>query len=229
MKSTLTSFLFIVFVNFSFTQQMNVAVSSELETQDYNAATVKVGNHYIRYRQMGSSDHLMHGFGWNKTRLGLEVMLIDSNMVELKRKPLSNGDRVYGPFITDIKKINGKIYIIYHEVQPKNIVGNIMAVEVNPETLEAGSPKIIGQIANTDYKLKLSESLQYSLKYFFMSSPDGKKNLVMLSTGDKRCFISVLDENMNVLWSRCIAPSNPFLSLDYCGNSFTVKTIYAKQ
>jgi len=235
MKSILTFIGFIMLIHCSFAQQLNVTVSNELETKDYSAAIVKCGNHFIRYQPIGSSDHLMHGFGWNNTRLGIEVIQYDSNMVELKRVSFANGDRIYGSMFTDIKKINDKVYIIYHEVQPKNTVGNIMAVEVNPETLETGTPKIIGQIADTDYKLKFSESLQYSLKYFFIGSPDGKKNLVMLTTGDKRCFVSMLDENMNVLWGKVqnVVESGDYefksVGIDNKGNIYVGYKLYGKE
>ncbi|OQP59880.1 hypothetical protein A3860_35810 [Niastella vici] len=202
MKLTLIPLLLLALFNSAFAQQINVTISDELEA-GYGPSTIKAGNHFIRYLPMGSTNHLSYGFGWNKVRLAITVIQHDSNMVMLQNKSLSNGDRVYGPFFTDIRKINGKVYIIYHEVQEKNTIGNVMAVEINPETLEAGTPKIIGAIANTDYKLKFSESLQNSLKYICKPSPDGKRNLLLLTAGgDSKCFISVLDENMNVTWSK---------------------------
>lgn len=201
MKLTLFPLLLLALINSTFAQQINVTISDDVEG-GYGPSTIKAGNHFIRYLPMGSTDHLSYGFGWNKVRLALAVIQHDSNMVALQNKTLSNGDRVYGPFFTDLRKINGKVFIIYHEVQEKNTVGNVMAVEINPETLEPGTPKIIGPITNTDYKLKFSESLQHSLKYICKPSPDGKQNLLLLTTGDNKCFISVFDENMNVKWSK---------------------------
>src|SRR5690242_6686417 len=128
MKLTLLPLLLFTLLNSSFAQQINVTVSNELEG-GYGPGTIKAGNHYIRYFPIGSTNHLSYGFGWNKVRLGITAIQHDSNMVMLQNKPLSNGDRVYGPFFTDIRKINGKVYIIYHEIQEKNTIGNVMAVE----------------------------------------------------------------------------------------------------
>lgn|GEM_PF-5621113 len=235
MKSTLAFLIFFTFFNISFAQQINVTVSKELQAQVSGDGTVKAGNHFIKYRTIGSTNHLSYGFGWNKVRLGIEVVQYDSNMTELQKKSLSDGDRVYGPFFTDIQKINGKVYIIYHEVQEKNTVGNIMAVKIEPETMETEAPKIIGSITATEYKLKFSESLQNSLKYFFVSSPDTKRNVVMLTTGDSRCFISVLDENMNVLWSRLqdLAQFGDYefksVNIDNSGNVYVAYKLYGSK
>jgi hypothetical protein len=217
MRLSLFPLLLITLFNFSYAQQINVSISDELEG-GYGPSTIKAGNHFIRYAPLGSTNHLSYGFGWNKVRLAIAVAQHDSNMVALKTKMLSNGDRVYGPFFTDFKKINNKVYIIYHEVQEKNTIGNVMAAEINPETLEPGSPKIIGAIANTDYKLKFSETLQGSLKYIFNSSPDGKRNLVLLTQRDTKCFISVVDENMHVVWSKLqeISTSNDYAFQSAC-------------
>ncbi len=228
MRLSLFPLLLITLFNFSYAQQINVSISDELEG-GYGPSTIKAGNHFIRYAPLGSTSHLSYGFGWNKVRLAIAVAQHDSNMIAQQTKMLSNGDRVYGPFFTDIKKINNKVYIIYHEVQEKNTIGNVMAVEINPETLEPGTPKIIGAIANTDYKLKFSETLQGSLKYIFNSSPDGKRNLVLLTQGDTKCFISVLDENMHVVWNKLqeISTSNDYGFKSACvDNSGNVYVAY---
>ena len=102
--------LLITFFNHSFAQQINVSISDESDKGSYGPWTIKASNHFIRYAPLGSTNHLSYGFGWNKVRLALTVIQHDSNMVMLQNKPLSNGDRVYGPFFTDIKKIIDKVY-----------------------------------------------------------------------------------------------------------------------
>lgn len=187
---------------FSFSQQLKVTVSNKMDDSASVRNIVRVGDKIIYYNEIGSRDHLHYGFGWNKVRLGIEIVQRDTTGKVQKKVSLSGGDRVYGPIFTAIQKINGQVYFIYHETQEKNTVGNVMAIRINPETLELDSPKIIANIAATDYKLEYSESLQSGLRFQLIPSPDKNKYLLVLHTGDKYFFTSVLDENFNIKWNK---------------------------
>ena len=75
-------------------------------------------------------------------------------MHELKRVDLSGRQGIYYTDLRVLKKINGKLFLIHKTELEKNEVANVMAMEINPETLEVGSLKIISPIATTDSKLK---------------------------------------------------------------------------
>ena len=195
-------FILLVLPFLSFSQQLKTTISEEYKNEGGFWRSVKTETGYIGYYTIGSTDHLSYGFGWNKVRLGIQVVQYDNNMRVIKRHDLSEGKRVYGPFLTDIKLINKKVYIIYHEVQEPNSIGNIMAVEINQETLEAGKPKVIAEVAHTSYNLEFSEDLQNKFKYYIKTSPDKKKNMLVLNTGNELFFVSVMDENLNIIWNR---------------------------
>ena len=202
MKLFIVTLLFCFVTLLSYSQQFKSTISGEFENSKNWVKMIKTENGFIGYDEVGSRDHLMYGFGWNKVRLGLDVVLYDSSMKEVKRASLADKERVFGPFMTDMKKIGNKIYIMYHEIQEKNTIGNIMAMEINPVTLESGKPITIGKVSGSETKLKFSENLQSYFRYFISKSPDNTKNVFLMSDGQHQYFMSVFDENMNNLWNR---------------------------
>lgn len=216
-----------------YSQEITSSVSEnfDLNLSDYSPAKVVSGNSIFFYRENGSRDHLMYGFGWNRVRLGITLVKIQG-INTIKTQAIADDKHIFGPFMTDMKKINGKIFVVYHQVAKKNTFGNVMAAEVDTATLLTGEPKVIADIESTDYKLKFSENLQYSFVHDIESSPDGKKNLVFISGGGNHFFLSVFDENMNILWSKKVELNTKELiaynsfAVDNNGNAYVAYRMY---
>jgi len=202
MKKLLLTLLFVTFILIGYSQTIKSTISDEFRSSINTVNAIKTENGYISYFEIGTKDHLKYGFGWNKVRLAIRIVLYDNSMKEVKMVDLSEGQKIYGPIMTDLRQIGDKIYFIYHEIQEKNTIGNIMAVEINSKTLEVGIPKIIGNVNSTSLKLGFSENLQNEFKYFIVQSPDSKKYSFFMTDGRQQYFMSVLDENCNVLWSK---------------------------
>jgi hypothetical protein len=201
-RRALCAFAMCFSVYFSFAQQFKVSFSDKMDENASNPNVIQVGSKIIFFNEIGSRDHLRYGFGWNKVRLGIEIVQRDTSGAGEKKVALSGGERVYGPIFTALRKINGQVYFIYHETQEKNTMGNVMAIRINPETLELDAPKVIANIAATDYKLEYSESLQNGLKFQLMPSPNKKNHLLVLHTQDKYFFTAVLDADLNIVWNK---------------------------
>lgn len=202
MRTLFNLFMAVTLANCCYAQKINVNVTAPTETKLGSGGMVRAGNHFIGYEYTGNADHLMHGFGWNKTKMGIDVFMYDTSLHLLKKQSLANGERIYAPMFTDMLEHNGKIYLIYSEVQEKNTLGNVMATEINQETLQADAPFVIGQVAGSGFVLKFSESTQYYFRHDIKHSPDKKNLLLSLYGGPGLFFLSVLDENLKIKWTQ---------------------------
>jgi hypothetical protein len=87
------------------------------------------------------------------------------------------------------------------EPAEKNNIGNIMAVEINPLTLETSSPKALAVSKSMGLSLPLMSGVG-AKKVLFKYSPDHKRVLLFVGAGKEQFYLSSLDEQLNVVWGK---------------------------
>lgn len=128
------------------------------------------------------------------------LQLLDQSMQVVKEMPLADGKYVFSPLFYSLKTINDKVFFFYQEDGKKG-PGNIMAIEINPETLTYGTPKLLLPVS-------LTKSFNYgwtrTVVMAFNSSPDQKKSVLLFTTGDEsnEIWMSVVDENLERIWEK---------------------------
>ncbi|SEW26911.1 hypothetical protein SAMN05428988_3808 [Chitinophaga sp. YR573] len=157
------------------------------------------GRGYIGIKK---EDKNVSGMNWNKYRMTVTLIQYDKDLKVTKENKLSGGDNAYSSIIySSLEKIGDKIWFIYVEPAEKNNIGNIMAVEVNPLTLEVSSPKVLAASKSMGLSLPLMNGLA-AKKVLFKYSPDRKKVLLFVGAGKEQFYLSRLDEQLNVVWGK---------------------------
>lgn len=133
-------------------------------------------------------------------RYGQRIRLAqyDKNMNLKKQADLSEKNVVGFYLMSEFKKIGDRYWLIYVEVIDKNSPGGVKAVEINPQTLEPASPKVLvsKEEANrvwTDNPRKPS--------FIVKSSPDGLRTGLYLSTSKNKYFAASFDDALKMTWS----------------------------
>lgn len=176
-------------------QQFHVSIS------DTEPGLFKIALPDGGYVDIRKEDKNVSGMNWNKYRMAVTLIQYDKDMKVIKENKLSGGDNVYSSFYSSLEKIDDKVWFIYVEPAEKNNIGNIMAVEVNPLTLETSPPKTLAASSSMGLSLPLMngmESKNFILKY----SPDRKRVLLLVGAGKEQFYLSCLDEQLNVIWGK---------------------------
>jgi hypothetical protein len=103
-----------------------------------------------------------------------------------------------------IKELNGKTYLIYTDIADDEDGMVKKAAEINTNTLELGSPKLLFQLP---LKMKIGVlnlwNIDQSSNLHIQSSPDKSKILFQYETGTNSSFSTcITDSNLNVLWNK---------------------------
>jgi hypothetical protein len=142
------------------------------------------------------------GINWNKYRMAVTLIQYDKDMKVIKESKLSGGDNVYNSIIySSLEKIGDKIWFIYVQPAEKNNIGNIMAIEINPLTLETSPPKVLAASSSMGLSLPMMSGAAAS-KVLFKYSPDHKRMLLFAGAGKDQFYLSCLDEQLNVVWGK---------------------------
>lgn len=143
------------------------------------------------------------GRNWNKYRTRISLIRHDKNRQVQKIKRLAEGKNIYSAFYSDLKKIGDKFWFIYIEPAEQNNIGNVMAIEINPYTLETGIPKTVASSESVNSSLKLMNGMT-DLHIVSESSPDDKYTFLFIGTGRDDFFLTCLDEGLNSKWAKKI-------------------------
>lgn len=177
-------------------QQFHVSVS-DAKARLSNIAIP--GGGYIGVRK---EEKNVSGMNWNKYRMTVTLIQYDKDMKVIKENKLSGGDNVYNGIIySSLEKIGDKIWFIYVEPAEKNNIGNIMAIEINPLTLETSSPKTLAASSSMGLSLPIMSGADIK-KVFLKYSPDRKRVLLFAGAGKEQFYLSCLDEQLNVIWGK---------------------------
>lgn len=199
-------FLFVLMLTGTrcFAQQLTPHVSETLNLNIDNIRTTvgETGGNIFYFHELGGLGASSLSFGHNMYYFGMELLKLNSQLTTIKTNALAAGKHLYTVSTDALQKINGKIYYVYFDVAPGNTLGNMMAAEVDTATLELGEPKSIANLQDYSVKIKLTERGRYDFEHYFALSADTKKTATIVCPGSGKFFISVADENRNILWSK---------------------------
>jgi hypothetical protein len=177
-------------------QQFHVSIS---DTKANFSNIAAPGGGYIGVKK---EEKNVSGMNWNKYRMTVTLIQYDKDMKVLKENKLSGGDNVYNGIIySSLEKIGDKIWFIYVEPAEKNHIGNIMAIEINPQTLETSLPKTLAASSSIGLSLPIMGGSDIK-KVFLKYSPDRKRVLLFAGAGKEQFYLSCLDEQLNVIWGK---------------------------
>ncbi len=161
-------------------------------TKDYNlplAATELIqidSNKFLHYDEINIKARAY------SHKNGLEVIQLNNKGSIAHKTAIQNGEVITDKTL-DLKKVGNKIFMLYKSLEDQTGNSGIAAVEIDPQTLSAGPPKIIGGTEKADKKLIDRDKIS------LYNSPDQQYNLLFASNENKY-FISVLDKNLVMQW-----------------------------
>ena len=182
---------FLLIPVFPFAQQIKTSLAALQDKKFENNILVRAGNKIIGYEYRGEWENM-----------SVELIQYDTLMNELKRISLSNGKKMYDKDVLILKKVAGKLYFIYQPDADKKGPRNIMSMEVNPETLALSEPKMVAPLSETGKRSNYGErNFNYPVYMIGNSNDETKLGLLFPGAGNS-FYVSVLDENMNIVWTR---------------------------
>ena len=186
--------------------QKFTTVTSEPVTFSPESKVIPYGNQYISMEKSNAILHTSFKFNLYKYKFHYKLYQQDKTMQLVKEVKLNNGDRVYGPFSSTLKKINQKLYFVYFNMDVDTDEGpiHLMAAEVDTVSLGLLPPN---ELMTIDFKESKSRFTWSNIdewdKLFVEQSPDHKNTLVSWSSGiDNLYFYAVLDTNLKPVWSK---------------------------
>ncbi|MFL5730801.1 MAG: hypothetical protein ACJ75J_15035, partial [Cytophagaceae bacterium] len=133
------------------------------------------------------------------TQRTITLLKFDSHSSLVKQIPLAGGEKVFSSYYTDIKKAGGKYWFLYMEAPEGHKIGNIMAREVDPITLEMDQPRILVPATDMEITPKyIYVEPQVQLK----TSPDGKQSAMLISLNLGQVVVIGFDHSMKPLWTK---------------------------
>lgn len=141
------------------------------------------------------------GRNWNKFRQRISLIRYNENGQVQKTANLAESKNIFSIFYIDLKRIGNKFWLVYIEPAERNDIGNVKAMEVNPVTLETGSPITIASSESINSSLKLMFGMS-ELRVVSESSPGELYTFLFIGTGRGDFFISCLDQDLKTVWSK---------------------------
>ncbi len=164
---------------------------------------IKVDDGYLSYE--GEADKKVLG-PWSKiSKLTFNVELIkyDTLMNVVKTNALSSYGIKFGFSPSILQKIGNKYYLVAYEYNEEEETVRIKIGEINQTTLSISNIK---ELVKFNYKnIGVMKAMAYfdKNKLSFATSPDKTKSLIFWQSGMDNSFaFSVVDKEMNVLWSK---------------------------
>ena len=190
MKILLSFILSCLFFSNAFSQAPVFALPANTFFMKEARGFVKVKNGYLGVRK----------YGLDKTnpyqrRLNVSVVNYDDKMVELSENKFSNGEFVYSMFEPQIIK-GDKIWVICGDPGTSWNLGNIKAVEIDPQTYKPGASKIL--VSQED----LRETGQWGFfKVSIKSSPNAKYHCLYFGgENDEKFYMACLNSYFEPVW-----------------------------
>ena len=132
---------------------------------------------------------------------GTMLAKVDGQVKNITTNELEKGKRKFYLYVPALNKINGKPFFMYFAHDNWREVGNLKAAEIDTATLALSNPKIIASTGNLTKKITLTDAQRFTLYHSFITSPNGR-GLTFICKEDGQYLISVIDENLNILWTK---------------------------
>ncbi len=186
----------------TFAQQFKLDDAGILKDSKGESDIIKVTNGFIAI-EYSAKTRLAYTFTLSKLRYDGKLIKYDDKLNIQKQIILSGGERIYGPFIPFLKNINNKTLLFYH--QPSDNENDIIlyASEIDESTLELKTTKKILAINQKNIGVLKAFNLFGNQKLIVNVFPNYQKTIVAWSSGlNNEIYISVMDQNMNLIWSK---------------------------
>jgi len=194
------------FIPLASSAQKFTVTTSEPVTFTPHSQVIRYGNQYISMEQSDPILHTSFKFNLHKYKFHYKLYQQDKSMQLVKEVKLNNGDRVYGPFSSILKKIHQKLYFVYFNIDVDTDEGpiHLMAAEVDTVSLGLLPPTELITIDFKDSKSRFTwGNIDLYDKLYIEQSPDHAHTLVSWSSGiDNLYFYSVLDAGLKPVWSK---------------------------
>ncbi len=154
------------------------------------------------YYSLEAEQKMQFGFTFklHKVRFPIKLMKHDKGLQTLKEISLSNGEKVYGPFLPVLKNFNDKPYLFYYLFSEEDERIKLMAAEIVPSDLSLKTPEELLSIEQKNVGLQQASDLLYNYKFELTPSPDKSRWLALWSSGiNNRFFFAVLDGSLKRL------------------------------
>lgn len=235
MRKLILTLALYLFIAVAYPQSLRVSYSGVNTGLFAGDGDCLAGNKIIRHWKSSTNYSPVNQAGYEKERGEIHLIQFDS-IRTVKESLLFGGEKKVGPLFSALKMVNHQLYVIYHETKEEKALGNVMAVRINPETLEAvDSPRVIAAIAATDLNIAYSAVTRRNIRFEFMTSVDGTKNMLLITADGKNYYVSALDDHMNVIWGQKLT-SKPEGSYEYksccidnAGKVYVAYKIYNKE
>jgi hypothetical protein len=205
----------LVLVSFASKAQTFDIVLTERLKKASSDEIIPIGSNYIQVHPEYNRTMLPYGLGLRTVRAGFTIRKLNSQFDEILARPVSNGEKKYGPSLYQFYEINGILYLVFQELSPDNVLGSIKMARIDTTTLELTGEREIISLEAKKYKetyYSFFQSKQTDAKFMLRSSPDnnymlflcdlvaGKKEL----SDNKKMIAVVFDSNMNLVYDRQI-------------------------
>lgn len=201
-KQSIMKLIYLVFLSIltsnTFGQFTTIPVTSSFFSPIEYVQTDDGGFLEFRLRQVNKAR-----YNTNAMLFSISIIKYNRDMSFVKEEMLPGSDVGFAFGFNRLIKSGSKIFMLTMEKRDddqKAKMSNIIAFEINPQTLVAGEKIVIAQATNIDQKMN---GYYKNIKILFESSPDKKHHgLFIFNNQEKQFYISTLDENMKIGWQK---------------------------
>lgn len=191
--------MLIVFILVSycgFSQQLTSTISDEVDydISDIGPSILQIG-HDVLFANLNNDFRL--GGNIHHYSMALGKINRATNVISINN--LNGGKRIYYYYITPLHTLNNKPYYLYFADAPGTQLGNLMAAEIDTASLTVSNAKTVAEIGGMRNRIKLTEHDRFYLHSNFTTSANGKRSAACFVTEKGKYFVSVIDENLNIL------------------------------
>jgi len=186
----------------TFAQQFKLDDAGILKDSKSDRDIIKVSDGFIAIEYSAKS-RMAYTFTLSKLRYDSKLIKYDDKLNIQKQIILSGGERIYGPFIPFLKNINNKTLLFYYRTSDNENEIILYASEIDESTLELKTAKKILAINQKNIGILKAINLFDNQKLIVNVYSNHQKTIVAWSSGiNNEIYISVLDQNMNLIWSK---------------------------
>ena len=183
-------------------QQFKLDDAGVLKDSKGDRDMIKVTNGFIAI-EYSTKTRMAYTFTLSKLRYDSKLIKYDDKLNIQKEIILSGGEKIYGPFTPFLKNINNKTLLFYYQSSDNENEIILYASEIDESTLDLNSPKKILAINQKNIGVIKAFYLFDNQKLIVNVFPNHQKTIVAWSSGvNNEIYISVMDQNMNLIWSK---------------------------
>jgi len=201
----------------SLSQPFTVTASTPL---DYDGASdlIPAGDGYLAI-DTDLKRKLVYTYKLNSPGHSITLLKYDKNMQLVKKTKLSGGKKVYGPFLSEIKNLNGKICLFYYQPGEEKTDIDIYLAVIDPDRVEISEPRKLMSLEQKNVGYFKAINVFSDFRFIITQSPDQSKTLLFWCSGqNNKLFYAVTDSGMNILRSKVemIAETGKFIAQNAC-------------